>query len=129
MPNKENTQGQVLTPLEQEDLGLLADLFKAFGDVTRIRILHALSQQETCVNDLAGMLGMTQSAVSHQLKILRQNRLMRAGTANWSITASTTIMCIRCCRWASSISWNKKGGRSRRIRRDGPAGPSLLTSL
>ena len=78
MPNKENTQGQVLTPLEQEDLGLLADLFKAFGDVTRIRILHALSQQETCVNDLAGMLGMTQSAVSHQLKILRQNRLIRA---------------------------------------------------
>ena len=56
----------------------LAEFFKVFGDSTRIRILSALSAAEVCVCDLAEALGMTQSAVSHQLRILKQNRLVKS---------------------------------------------------
>ena len=59
-----------------DELYDLAELFKVFGDSTRIRILYALFQQEICVCDLAEALGMTQSAVSHQLKILKQAKLV-----------------------------------------------------
>ena len=63
---------------EETELYDLAELFKVFGDSTRIRILFALFESEQCVCDLAEALGMTQSAVSHQLKILKQSRLVRA---------------------------------------------------
>ena len=53
-----------------------AELFKVFGDSTRMRILYALSVGETCVGDLAEILQMTQSAVSHQLGILKHSRLV-----------------------------------------------------
>ncbi|MBQ3974234.1 MAG: helix-turn-helix transcriptional regulator [Lachnospiraceae bacterium] len=56
----------------------LAELFKVFGDSTRIRILFALFEAEICVCDLAETLSMTQSAVSHQLKILKQARLVKS---------------------------------------------------
>lgn len=55
----------------------LADFFRVFGDSTRIGILLALGRSELCVCDLGALLGMTQSAVSHQLKVLRQTRLVR----------------------------------------------------
>lgn len=55
----------------------LADFFRIFGDRTRIGILWALSRAELCVCDLAALLNMTQSAVSHQLSILKQARLVR----------------------------------------------------
>lgn len=55
----------------------VAELFKVFGDSTRSRIICALHMEEMCVNDLAALLHMNQSAVSHQLKILRDNRLVR----------------------------------------------------
>ena len=54
----------------------LADLFKVFGDPTRIRILSVLSKQELCVQDIADALSMTQSAISHQLRILKQSALV-----------------------------------------------------
>lgn len=54
----------------------LAELFKVFGDSTRIRILFVLFEAEVCVCDLAEALHMTQSAVSHQLKILKQAKLI-----------------------------------------------------
>jgi ArsR family transcriptional regulator len=56
----------------------LADTFRALGDPTRVRILDALSHGELCVCDLAGVLGVSQSAVSHQLRLLRSLRLVRA---------------------------------------------------
>jgi DNA-binding transcriptional ArsR family regulator len=56
----------------------LADFFKILGDPTRIRILSALSKEELCVCDLFVLLGMDQSAVSHQLKMLRLSRLVKA---------------------------------------------------
>ncbi len=61
---------------EEDELYDLAELFKVFGDSTRIRILFALFEEEICVCDLAETLGMTQSAVSHQLKILKQAKLV-----------------------------------------------------
>jgi len=58
------------------DLYKLADLYKAMGDATRIRILSALAQSEMCVCDLSALLDMTQSAISHQLRVLRQANLV-----------------------------------------------------
>lgn len=54
----------------------LADLFKVFGDSTRIKILYALSKSEMCVCAVSEMLGMEQSAISHQLKVLKTNNLV-----------------------------------------------------
>ncbi len=63
---------------EEDELYDLAELFKIFGDSTRIRILFVLFEAEVCVCDLAEVLHMTQSAVSHQLKILKQAKLVNA---------------------------------------------------
>lgn len=71
------TQVQQNLP-QEEKLFRLAELFKVFGDGTRIRILYVLQEAEVCVCDLATLLGMTQSAVSHQLRILRQASLIRS---------------------------------------------------
>ena len=56
----------------------LAELFKVFGDSTRIRILYTLFESEKCVCDIAEGLTMTQSAISHQLRILKQAKLVRS---------------------------------------------------
>lgn len=61
-----------------DDYAQLAMLFKLFGDSTRIRILHALEQNEMCVCDLAVLLGVTKSAVSHQLKALKLANLVKS---------------------------------------------------
>lgn len=63
---------------EETELYDLAELFKVFGDSTRIRILFVLSSAEVCVCDLARTLNMTQSAISHQLRILKQNKLVKS---------------------------------------------------
>lgn len=62
---------------EDELLFDLAEFFKVLGDSTRIRIICALFQNELCVCDIANVLGMTQSAISHQLKTLKQARLIK----------------------------------------------------
>lgn len=69
-------QAQLNLP-PQEQLYDLADLFRIFGDSSRIRILSLLSIHEMCVCDMAAILNMTISAVSHQLRILKQARLVR----------------------------------------------------
>ncbi len=61
-----------------DELEQLAALFKLFGDPTRIRILCALFHGELCVCELADMLGMTQSAISHQLRILKDGRAVKS---------------------------------------------------
>ena len=66
---------QVLPP--DEVLSDLADLFKIFGDSTRIKILYALLRSELCVCDIADLLGLTQSAISHQLRVLRSSKLVK----------------------------------------------------
>lgn len=55
----------------------LADLFKALGDPTRVKIIHALQLSELCVHDLTQVLGMGQSAISHQLRLLRNMRIVK----------------------------------------------------
>jgi len=62
---------------DEESLYDLAELFKVFGDTTRIRILYVLFEAEMCVCDIAEILNMTQSAISHQLRVLKQARLVR----------------------------------------------------
>ena len=61
----------------EEELYALSELFKIFADSTRIRILYVLLEHEMCVCDLAQLLNMTQSAISHQLRILKQSRLVK----------------------------------------------------
>ena len=63
---------------QETELYDLAELFKVFGDSTRIRILFVLFEAEVCVCDLAEVLHMTQSAISHQLRILKQSRLVKS---------------------------------------------------
>ncbi len=63
-------------PME-EKLYDLAELFKVFGDTTRIKIIYALFESEMCVCDIAALLGMNQSAISHQLRVLKQARLVK----------------------------------------------------
>lgn len=62
---------------DEETLYDLAEFFKVFGDSTRIRIMCALFESEMCVCDIAALLNMTQSAVSHQLRVLKQARLVK----------------------------------------------------
>ena len=62
---------------DEDDLYDLAELYKVFGDSTRIKILYVLFAAELCVYDIAQLLGMTQSAVSHQLRILKNNKLVK----------------------------------------------------
>ena len=62
---------------DEDDLYDLAELYKVFGDSTRIKILYVLFSAELCVYDIARLLGMTQSAVSHQLRILKNNKLVK----------------------------------------------------
>jgi ArsR family transcriptional regulator len=63
--------------LSEEVIYDIADFYKVFGDSTRIRILYALMEKELCVGDLALELNMSPSAVSHQLRVLRQNDLVK----------------------------------------------------
>lgn len=70
---------KVISDMPSEDeLYDLAELFKVFGDSTRIRILYVLFEAEVCVCDIAECLNMTQSAISHQLKLLKQNKLIKS---------------------------------------------------
>ena len=62
---------------DEEILYDLAELFKIFGDSTRIKILYVLFESEMCVCDIAQLLNMNQSAISHQLRVLKQSKLVK----------------------------------------------------
>lgn len=89
---------EMMTGHDIETLYKLAELFKIFGDSTRIRILDVLIKQELCVQDIADELSMNQSAISHQLRILKQADLVRSRREGKAIFYSladdhvTTIM-------------------------------------
>lgn len=75
----EEVVNQVKSKMPQEEtLYDLAELFKVFGDSTRIKILWALDEAEMCVCDIAALLNMTQSAISHQLRVLKQADLVKS---------------------------------------------------
>lgn len=74
----EDVVNKVIRSMPQEEkLYDLADLFKVFGDTTRIKIIYALFQEEMCVCDIAATLEMTQSAISHQLRVLKAAGLVK----------------------------------------------------
>ena len=69
---------RVRAKMPEEDLAYdVSELFKVFGDSTRARILCALSIEEMCVCDLSALLGLSQSAVSHQLRLLKVSRIVK----------------------------------------------------
>ena len=84
---------------EETQLLRLAELFKVFGDGTRIRILYVLLEAEVCVCDLAKLLGMTQSAVSHQLRILKQAHLVKSRRDGKTIFYSLADEHVRTLLW------------------------------
>ena len=79
----------------EEELYDLAELFKVFGDSTRIRILFVLFEAEVCVCDLAEALHMTQSAISHQLKILKNSKLVKSRREGKSVFYSLADAHVR----------------------------------
>ena len=96
----EDTVKEVKTAMpEEEKLYDVAELFKMFSDSTRIRILYVLLTAEVCVCDLAALLSMTDSAVSHQLRILKQARLVkyrRSGKTVFYSLADAHVRSILC---------------------------------
>ena len=70
----EKVQQEMISPAEAREL---AEIFKILSSPTRVKILHALFQSEMCVCDIVAALGLTQSAVSHQLRLLRARRLVK----------------------------------------------------
>jgi DNA-binding transcriptional ArsR family regulator len=77
-PGVNDDQARLISPA---DVQSVADVFKLLGDPTRVRLLDALALGERCVNDLATLLGLSESAVSHQLRLLRGARLVRVRRA------------------------------------------------
>jgi len=67
-----------MSGLDRHAVDGLTEIFRVLGDPTRVRILDALSRAELCVGDLAAQLSLTESAVSHQLRLLRNTRIVRA---------------------------------------------------
>lgn len=85
---------------DESELSALSELFKVFGDLTRIRILSVLAAREICVCDLAAVLGMTQSAISHQLRSLRNAKLIRSRrdgkTVYYSLADAHVVSILAC---------------------------------
>ena len=82
---------------DKETLEQIAELFKGFADPTRVRILTLLQQRELCVTDIAEAVGLTQSAVSHQLRMLKQMHLIkfrREGKNIWYSLADDHVKTI-----------------------------------
>ena len=75
--NEPLVQPEELDMPDDEVLYELADLFRVFGDSTRIKILYALHDNELCVQDIANAVQLSQSAVSHQLRVLKDSKLVR----------------------------------------------------
>ncbi|MBO4351794.1 MAG: helix-turn-helix transcriptional regulator [Proteobacteria bacterium] len=88
MPDKNCTEIEIIHPeavervrnsmLTEDEYSGIAGLFKNFGDTTRVRILHYLQGGELCVSDLTALLGVTKSAVSHQLQALKLSKLVKS---------------------------------------------------
>ena len=66
-----------ITMPAEEEIYYLSEFYKVFGDSTRIKVLYLLVNRELCVNDIANELAMTPSSISHQLRVLKQHRLVK----------------------------------------------------
>jgi DNA-binding transcriptional ArsR family regulator len=83
MPMNAHKGGRQL--VDEVTAATLADTFRLLGDVTRVRLLDALAERERCVQDLAGVVGLSESAISHQLRLLRAQRIVRPRRAGRQI--------------------------------------------
>ena len=93
----------------EENLYDLAELFKMFGDSTRVKILYALLESELCVCDIARLLNVSQSAVSHQLRVLKGGKLVkfrREGKTLFYSLADDHVVAFSARAW--SISWKDR---------------------
>jgi ArsR family transcriptional regulator, lead/cadmium/zinc/bismuth-responsive transcriptional repressor len=98
--------------LSETAVAALAETFKVLGDTTRVRILDALSRSELCVGDIAELLGVSESAISHQLRLLRGARLVRprrAGQQIFYILDDHHIVGL----FAQGLEHVQEGGRAR----------------
>ncbi len=77
-PHKDIVSQVRATMPPEDELLDLAELFKVFGDTTRVKILYVLFESEMCVCDIAELLGISQSAISHQLRIIKQAKLIKS---------------------------------------------------
>ena len=91
---------------DDEILYDLAELFKIFGDSTRIKILYVLLESEMCVCDIAQLLGMTQSAISHQLRSLKQNSCLSGMASPWGLRNNLSALFTNPCRLFSIHQFN-----------------------
>lgn len=97
-----NPDNQVVEVMKEKELADevvydLAELFKTMGDPTRIKILYALKERELCVCDLSELLNMSSSAISHQLRVLRNNKLVKYRKEGRSVYYSLDddhVMCL-----------------------------------
>ncbi len=96
---RRTTLGTGARPADAPDggrgLAELSEFFKVFGDVTRLRIINALSRSALCVQEIADLLDMNQSAISHQLRILKQARLVKYMRSGRSIRYSLVDVHVR----------------------------------
>ena len=99
-------------PLADGLAGQLAATFKALADPTRVRMLHALSHAELCVGDLAAVLEMSESAVSHQLRLLRSLRVVRARWRSRSTCTSRKASWSPACATAAAASIWRRSSRT-----------------
>ncbi|KXS49834.1 MULTISPECIES: helix-turn-helix transcriptional regulator [Halanaerobium] len=96
-PNNQVVKVMKEKKLTDEVVYDLADLFKTMGDPTRIKILYALKERELCVCDLSELLDMSSSAISHQLRVLRNNKLVKYRKEGRSVYYSLDddhVMCL-----------------------------------
>lgn len=96
-PDQERIELLKEKKLAEQDVYDLAELFKTMGDPTRIKILYALKEKELCVCDLSQLLQMSSSAISHQLRILRNNKLVKYRKEGRSVYYSLDddhVMCL-----------------------------------
>jgi DNA-binding transcriptional ArsR family regulator len=97
-----NPDNQVVEVMKEKELADevvydLAELFKTMGDPTRIKIIYALKERELCVCDLSELLNMSSSAISHQLRVLRNNKLVKYRKEGRSVYYSLDddhVMCL-----------------------------------
>lgn len=87
-PARRHTMRPGVEPIDDRSLSELSEFFKVFGDATRLRIIHALTRSALCVQEIADLLEMNQSAISHQLRILKQARLVKNHRSGRSIRYS-----------------------------------------
>lgn len=111
-------KGNLISKPAAKELDALSELHKALGDYTRIRILWLLMEREWCVSELAGEMKMTESAISHQLRILRSARLVNGRKAGKNVFYTLADEHIRWILEKPTITYRSNRTAKKRVHRD-----------